>query len=125
MSFDPITLALAKNYTNEKVGNGGGSGGSSGGGLSVVTLTTLVPSEGAAVELSAEESAQMDAATQDGMPVYISVGLSLEGVEIARIGAVCVLLMTSEKTTAAVPAAGAQISVTKSSGETLWTVQLE
>lgn len=81
MSFDPITLALAKKYTDEKVGSGGGSGG----GLPVVELTTQPTSDGSA--LTAEESAALDAAAAGGTPIVLKFMVS--------DGAVCLVANAS------------------------------
>lgn len=69
MSFDPITLALAKNYTDEKMGSSGGSG--SGGGLPVVTINTSADGEYEFAALTEEETAQMEAAAATGMPIVL------------------------------------------------------
>ncbi len=62
MSVDPITLAMAKAYTDEKI-----SGGGSGGGLPVVEIDSVVPEhEGEVVALSQEASSALDAISQTG-----------------------------------------------------------
>ena len=68
--MDIITLAAAKAYTDKKCAESGGSGGGSGYTLPVVELTTKpLPQEYGGAELTAEESAKMDAL--NGMPCIL------------------------------------------------------
>lgn len=67
MSFDPITLALAKAYTDSKTEGG------SGGGLPVVTITTQGTQGG--TPLTAEETVQLEnaLATSDCAVIYYDI----------------------------------------------------
>lgn len=75
MSFDPITLALAKNYTDEKVGNGGGSGG----GLPVVELEMAISTETPDGIFTQADSEKLTAAFETGAPVAFK--FTVNGVE--------------------------------------------
>ena len=67
--MDMITLAMAKAYTDEKVGEGGGSGG----GLPTVDFTTTIfkHADYEDTPLTAEESAKLTEATEGGKPCFI------------------------------------------------------
>ena len=73
MSFDPITLAMAKAYTDEKT-SGVGSGGAV---LPVVELETVLNAEGNEVTLSAKDNATLD--TIGDTPCIIKFPFEIDG----------------------------------------------
>ena len=72
MSFDPITLALAKNYTDKKVAEGGGSGGGAGSGLPVVDFDTeLTIGDGSPINLGENDAQRLQEIFDSGAAAFI------------------------------------------------------
>ena len=81
--MDMMALALAKKYTDEKVGSGSGSGG----GLPVATLETVVTAE--PTVLSAEDCVKMDELVAMGMPCVLNFNFDDGSGGYGRYSVVC------------------------------------